>query len=111
MIFNLSGNALVLAGFGGATFVGAASLALLSARMLADWLAWAGGLVVALLVVNAFVQLVGGETASDALGIGSFLAFVAWLVAASTLLSRWSARAAAAPQLGAESASVAATGP
>ena len=111
MIFNLSENSLVLAGFGAATFVGAASLALLSARMLPDWLAWAGGLVVALLVVNAFVQLVGGGAAGDALGIGSFLAFVAWVLAASILLSRWSARAAAAPPLGAEGAPAAAAGP
>lgn len=106
MIFNLSDNALALAGFGAATFVGAASLALLPSRILADWLAWAGGLVVALLVASAFAQLVGGP---DALGTASFLAFVAWVLAASILLTRWSGQAVA-PTARVERISASATG-
>lgn len=96
MIFNLSGNSLALAGFGGATFVGAASFALLSARILPAWLAPAGGVVVMLLVANGFVQLVVDPNGGDILGTGSFLAFVAWVLATSILLSRRAARAAAA---------------
>lgn len=93
-LFNLADAALAMASFTAAIFVGAASVALLSTRMIVDWLAWAGGVVVALLIVNAFVQLVGDADSGDVIGTVAFMAFLAWVLAASILLIRWWGRAA-----------------
>jgi hypothetical protein len=97
MIFNLADGALAMASLTAAVFVGAVSVGALSARIVAGWLTWAGGLVVALLVVNAFVQLVGDADSGDLLGTVSFLAFLAWVLAVSILLTRSWSRAVSAP--------------
>jgi hypothetical protein len=96
MLFNLAEGALAMSSFTAAIFVGAASVALLSARIVFDWLAWVGGLVVALLVVNAFLQLIGDADSVDLIGTLSFMAFLGWVRAASILLTRWWSRAATA---------------
>jgi hypothetical protein len=107
MLFNLADGALAMASFTAAIFVGAASVALLSARIVFESLALVGGLVVALLVVNAFVQLLGDTDSGDLLGRVSFLAFLAWVLAASILLTRWWSRAVTA----APSARISSTAP
>jgi len=96
VLFNLANLAFAMASFTTAIFVAAAAKALTGIRLLADWCAWAGGAVALILLINAFVQLVY-DPDSDFLGTGSFLLFLAWVLAASGLLTAASRRERVSP--------------
>ena len=91
-LFNLADVALAMAGFTAVIFVGAASIAFLRSALVADWLAWAGGAVALLLLVDAFLHIVGDSESGDFLGTAAFLLFLAWVFAASALLARNASR-------------------
>lgn len=86
-LFNLADVAVAMASFTSALFVGAAAKALSASRLVVDWFAWAGAAVALLLVINAFVQLVGDPDSVDHLGTVSFLLFLAWVFASSAALA------------------------
>ena len=85
----LGDMALALSNFTAAVFVGAASIALLRTRLLADWIGWLGLAVAAYLIVNSAVQIFSDSEAASLIGTIAFLAFLAWVLVTSALLARW----------------------
>jgi len=67
--------------------------------LLVDWAAWAAAALAALLVVNGDVQVFSDGDAATALGYIAFLAFLAWALLVSSLLT-WE-RTAAPPAVAA----------
>jgi hypothetical protein len=88
-LFELGNMVFTVNEFAALSLVAAVSLAVLRTRLLADWLAWAGGAFVVLALVDAAGRTIGN---SDAFGPGgvfgtlTFLGFLAWTLAASVLL-------------------------
>jgi hypothetical protein len=72
--------------FGAAAFVGATAAAMLTAE--APWrrLGWLGVVVAVFRLVSALIELASSSDWSDAVSTAGFLAFLAWVFAASMML-------------------------
>lgn len=86
-LFDLGDMALALSNYTAATLAAAASLAILRTRLVQDWAGWLGLAVFALLVVNGAVQIFSDSDFAEALARIAFLAFLAWVLATSGLLT------------------------
>ena len=88
-LFELGNMVFTVNEFVALVLVAAVSLGVLRTGLLAEWLAWAGGVFVVLALVDAAGRTIGN---SDAFGAGgvfgslTFLAFLAWTLATSVLL-------------------------
>ena len=89
-LYELGGALITFTSFPALVFVGAASLGIARTRLLDEWVAWVGAVVVAVLALDGI-----GATAADsdtfgpsgAIGIIAFLSFLVWVLIASGLLT------------------------
>jgi hypothetical protein len=86
-LYDLGNSAFNLSNFVAATFVWAASLGILRTRLLQEWVGWVGTALTVLLLVNGPAQIFGSSDVISTLGTITFLAFLVWVFAASTLLA------------------------
>jgi hypothetical protein len=89
-LFELGGSLITYTNFPALVFVGAASLGIASTRLLADWVAWLGAAVVAVLAIDGIGATVADSDTfgpSGAIGIIAFLSFLVWVLVASGLLT------------------------
>jgi hypothetical protein len=83
-LWNLADAAYTLANFPAAVFVAAGAVAALNSRLTGGWLAGIGGAIALLLLVNGVAETLGD---ADILGELAFFAFLAWIFAASVVLT------------------------
>ncbi|HEV3478713.1 MAG TPA: hypothetical protein VG144_04620 [Gaiellaceae bacterium] len=89
-LFELGGSLLTYTDFPALVFVGAASLAIANTRLLADWVAWLGAAVAAVLAIDGIGAVVGDSDTfgpSGVIGIIAFLSFLVWVLVTSGLLA------------------------
>jgi hypothetical protein len=89
-LFELGGSLITYTNFPALVFVGAASLAIANTRLLPDWVAWLGAVVVAVLAFDGIGAVVADSDSfgpSGAFGIIAFLAFLLWVLVTSGLLA------------------------
>ena len=89
-LFELGGSLITYTNFPALVFVGAASLGIARTRLLPDWVAWLGAVVVAVLAIDGIGATVADSDTfgpSGAIGIIAFLSFLLWVVVASGLLA------------------------
>jgi hypothetical protein len=89
-LFELGGALITYTNFPALVFVGAASLGIARTRLLADWVAWLGAAVVAVLALDGIGATVADSDTfgpSGAIGIIAFLSFLVWVVVTSGLLT------------------------
>jgi hypothetical protein len=86
-LFDLGDQAFALSSFTAAALAFAVSLAVLRTMLLEDWAAWAGIVLAAILVLTGVVQVFSDGDAATVLGYISFLAFLAWVLLLSALLT------------------------
>jgi hypothetical protein len=95
-LFDLGDQSFALSNFTAATLVLAVALAVFRTALLVEWAAWAGAALVAVLVINGVVQVFSDGDAATALGYIAFLAFLAWALLVSSLLT-WERTEASRP--------------
>jgi hypothetical protein len=86
-LFDLGDQAFALANFTAAALAFAVALAVLRTMLLDEWVAWGGIALAAILVVTGVVQVFSDGDAATVLGYIAFLAFLAWALALSALLT------------------------
>jgi hypothetical protein len=89
-LFELGGSLITYTNFPALVFVGAASLAIANTRLLDDWVAWLGAVVVAVLAIDGIGAVIADSDTfgpSGALGIIAFLSFLVWVLITSGLLA------------------------
>jgi len=101
-LYETATTASVLTNFTAIAFVAAASIAVVRTGLLPRWLAYAGGIFVAISLVDAFGRLIGGNEAFGPggwYGLVALIAFLVWTLAASTLLAQRVGARAPAPRM------------
>ena len=83
-LWNLADAAYTLSNFPAAVFVAAGAVAALNWRFTGGWLAGIGAAIALFLLVNGVVETLGD---ADVLGVLAFVAFLAWIFAASVVLT------------------------
>jgi hypothetical protein len=89
-LFELGGSLITYTNFPALVFVGAASLGIARTRLLDDWAAWLGGVVVVVLAIDGIGATIADSDTfgpSGAIGIIAFLAFLVWVLVVSGLLT------------------------
>lgn len=97
-VFHAGDFALGLSTFTAAAFVAGASGGILRSALAEDWLGWLGAAVAALLVLNGIIRTLVGGDAGATFGTVSFVAFLAWVLLLSALLTLRHAAYAAADE-------------
>ncbi len=87
-LFRASQVILNLSAFATVTWMAAASLGILRTAILPTWLGWSGLAVAALWLISGFYVFDFGNDALSTLGFITLLIWLAWVLAASVLLSR-----------------------
>lgn len=87
LLYYFGNRAFGLTNFSAAVLVGAVSLGILRTRILVEWTALVGAAVTVLLLVNGVAQALSDSDAVSTLGTITFLIFLAWVLAVSSLLT------------------------
>jgi hypothetical protein len=86
MLYVAGNGASHMGNFGAAAFVGATAAAMVASTAPRRWLGWLGVGVAAFRVTSAVIELTSNSHWSDVVSIAGFLAFLAWVFAASVAL-------------------------
>ena len=86
-LFDFGDLAIGLATFTAAVFVAGATAGIMRSALMDHWVAWLGGLLEGLLVLNGIVRTLADGDAGATLGTISYVAFLAWVVLVSALLT------------------------
>lgn len=101
-LYELGTGAFLLTDFVAATFVVAVSLAVIRTALLPAWIAYAGPIYVVLAITDGAGGILSDSEAFGAggvMGIISFLAFLAWTLVTSALLTQRALAQAPAPRM------------
>jgi hypothetical protein len=86
-LYDLGQVAFGMSTFTAAVFIWALSTGIMRTRLLADWVGWFGALVTVVLLVDGAYETLRDSTGLSVLGTIAFLAFLAWVLIASVLLT------------------------
>jgi hypothetical protein len=86
-LYDLGQQIYGMSSFTAAVFIWALSTGIMRTRLLADWVGWAGTALTVLLVVDGFYEMVRDSSGLSVLGTITFVAFLAWVLIASVMLT------------------------
>jgi hypothetical protein len=86
-LYDIGQQVFGISGFTAAAFIWALSTGIMRTRLLADWVGWLGTALTVLLVVDGAYEMLRDSSGLSVLGTITFLAFLAWVLIASVLLT------------------------
>lgn len=86
-LYDLGQQVFGISTFTAAAFVWALSTGIMRTKLLRDWVAWLGTALTVLLIVNGAAEMLRDSSGLSVLGTITFVAFLAWVLLASVLLT------------------------
>jgi hypothetical protein len=86
-LYDLGQQVFGASSFTAAVFVWALSTGIMRTRLLQDWVGWLGTALTVLLIVNGLEEMLRDSSGPIVLGTITFVAFLAWVLLASVLLT------------------------
>jgi hypothetical protein len=86
-LYDLGQQVFGISSFTAAAFVWALSTGIMRTRLLRDWVGWLGTALTVLLIVNGASEMLRDSSGLSILGTITFVAFLAWVLLASVLLT------------------------
>jgi hypothetical protein len=86
-LYDLGQQVFGISSFTAAAFVWAVSTGIMRTRLLRDWVGWLGTALTVLLIVNGAEEMLRDSSGFSVLGTITFVAFLAWVLIASVMLT------------------------